>query len=451
MSAIGDYVHLKESNYIKYGVAVGGHSKKRPSLTQVYLEQNRKNKQRIEQLPKINPAVLQELEKRVQHNFPEGNAKAKLSTQQAALDRNIVDRSINSFKQKFEQTSTFRKDLATKISSANKNYNTNFDLKAIRNAKRRCLDNIETINNNFKNNKPIQSRTIETLLKNFQAFFDLLGVQLTADDREWLMNKDFTKQPMYLALADAINAVAYSEINSATLYGQIGEQTVAMCGDVSLDVAQQSIAKAIRGSEVSQFKLDEKHISQKIQTLIKEETSLNLYNIRSSQNKVDVSIRVKDQPLDISVKAYSSKGSSIRVHLQDINLLYSLAATVPHFANHWLNIHAASSFKYPLLDSALAEAMRYEALVSGNLLKQGASLANTFVAIDTTHGRVYTASTREILLNNNGKNILLRPDIRTIRLENSEKVTTEQRIANIIRQVHKTQISATMKIALSPI
>lgn len=449
MGAIGNYIHLKAENYLVYGVAQNQKSIRRPSKIEVYRAQHTKNLAQINSLADINPSTLEELKQRIKNNSEKGKEKAELSVKHAALGRKLVDRCIDSFKQSFERSSAFREGLASRIEKAKKNDNIEFNIKKVSNARRNCLRNIETINSNFKKGKPIEQRTIDALLKNFDDFFNLLGIQINLNNKDvkkWLANKFYEKQPMHLALQDAIRAVAYSEIDNATKQGQMGEQTVALCGDVALNVAQQGVNGIIRGAEVSQFSLNEDIISKNIQKIIKKETKLNLYQVRTSQNKVDVSITVKNQPLDVSVKAYSTRGNSMRVHLQDINLLYSLAATVPHFANHWLNLHALK-LNSTSLDFALEEAMRYEALASGNLLKQNASLANTFVAIDVSGGNVYAASTKDILLGRSGNNILLRPDIRSIQIENNKAITVEQRIANIVRQLHRQKISATMRIS----
>ena len=111
---------------------------------------------------------------------------------------------------------------------------------------------------------------------------------------------------------------------------------------------------------------------------------------------------------------------------------------------HTLNLNSA------LLDSALKEHIKYEALVSGNLLKSGAAQADTFVAIDVTTGRVYSASTKDILNNKTSSNFILKPEISGIKIGGNQMASSwQQRISNILQSVHATKISAILNISLN--
>lgn len=127
-------------------------------------------------------------------------------------------------------------------------------------------------------------------------------------------------------------------------------------------------------------------------------TKLNLYQIKGSQDKIDASIIINGMPVDASAKAYTTYGNTINPHLQDVNLLTALAATAGQFGNHWLNMHALN-LPSDSADEEFTKQIQYEALVAGNLLKKGAGIADTFVAIDATKGRVVTKTTKEMLEN----------------------------------------------------
>ena len=60
MSAIGDYIHLRQENYVKYGTAMKGQE---PQLiAKSYDAQIKRNRERIEQIRDVPRHVLNELE-----------------------------------------------------------------------------------------------------------------------------------------------------------------------------------------------------------------------------------------------------------------------------------------------------------------------------------------------------------------------------------------------------
>ena len=136
--------------------------------------------------------------------------------------------------------------------------------------------------------------------------------------------------------------------------------------------------------------------------------------------------------------------------MQDVSLLSTLVATQLQFANHWISLHSYGTSN-DSMDEALSEQIMYEALSSGNLLKQDASVADTFVAIDTINGRIYAQSAYDILTNGK-KNFTLNPTINSIVIDSNKTVNSiEQRIANIIMSIHQIKISVRYKTALNPI
>ena len=145
------------------------------------------------------------------------------------------------------------------------------------------------------------------------------------------------------------------------------------------------------------------------------------------------------------------------VHLQDVGLLYQLAVTAGDFGNHWLNLHCQQVMTHHfenLLNDELEEQIKYEALVSGNLLKQGTLKANTFVAMDATKGKVIALSAKDILkgrMGNTGVIFNLNPKIENIVFDNKWADTWESRIANVIAQVHQTKIKVSLRVNVNKI
>ena len=450
MSALGDYIHLNTENYLIYGVSQKG-KEKRLSLAEVYKNQYKKNLERVNNLPDISKKTLKTLEERVHQHFPEGKDSAKenlvktLGTQK--LSEHFKEYLLNNINGNLTRRAHIFKNT---ISTMDTN-NSLVDIEKAKKLRANLYENIRSLNDKFKNGEPISLNTTPTTIaKNFTAFFNALGMSLK--DGGYIVNPNEIKNMDVLSAMKALLMdMSLSEANRATINGQIGEQTVKMCGDTIVRKALTTVNGVIKGADVSKFQMNESIIPKDVQAVFKKDTGINLYQVRSSQDKVDVQIVVNKNPLNVSVKAYSSKGNSLRTHLQDVSLLTSLATTEKDFANHWLNLHCAQGYVKgtQTLDLPLKEHIKYEALVSGNLLKNNSLKADTFVAIDVTKGRVFSASTKEILKNNKIGKFYLKPSLSSLRIEgNTFASSFAQRISNILQNVHAVKISVALNVSL---
>lgn len=447
MSALGDYIHLKTENYITYGVSHRG-AERKDFLAESYQKQKQKNLQQINSLPNVKQSVLTELSNRVQKNFPEGKDKAQEKLKQIISEKKLSEH----FKDYI--LSNITGDL-TRKSKIFKNtvatMNTNNDLVNIEEARRlrnNLYKNIDTLNKNFALGKPAGT-TPDTIAKNLTDYFKALGMSLP-NGGYVVKSEEIKNADILTAMKLILQDISFAQADKATLHGQWGEQTVALCGDVATRKALQEVNGIIVGSHPTSFQLNESIISKSVGKVFYDDTGVNLYRAYSTQDKVDVQIVVNKQPLNVSVKAYTARGNKIRAHLQDVALLTSLATTVGDFANHWLNIHTLN-LNSNLLDQALEEHIKYEALVSGNLLKSGSLMADTFVAIDVASGRVYAASTKEILKNKSTSNFILSPKLNTLQIGGNKFVGTwQQRISNILHSVHQTKIKVVLNASLPP-
>jgi hypothetical protein len=82
------------------------------------------------------------------------------------------------------------------------------------------------------------------------------------------------------------------------------------------------------------------------------------------------------------------------------------------------------------------------------MLKDDASLANTFVSIDVTNGEVYVKSTADIF-SNNFNNFGFYPNIESIVFNNKKEQTWERRIATLIADIHKIKIYTSYKVMVN--
>ena len=445
MSAIGDYIHRSSENYILYGTKRRGEGKN--SWVDSYNAQLRKNKERLDRLS-INNKELNEKLKQLSQLIQNESQKEEKSAQKQN-DKNFED-NLQTVAERFQEylineipTSLIYKRA---VSSTKVNIN-NVNLEKAAAARRRIYENIDRINKMA--GKSIPQNSLDTLIKNFNDFFNSLGMQNFSD----VYKKTITSKNTIAQLRQLVQGFSLYSFDKATKNGQFGEQLVRDCGEKMQQLANENISSIIKGMEGTSFQLDKNLISEGVQkSFYQVSDGYNLYTSRWSQDKVDVEIKFNNLNIEASVKAYTPKGNIITAHLQDINLIYALAATENEFANHWLNMHSLvdyNSADREKMDEVFEEALRYEALSSGNLLKKDSQSANVFIVIDVKQGRVYSKTIYDIL-SNDKKNFILNPLISNISLTkyNRTQPTIEDRIANILMGLHQQKVSVMYKANL---
>ena len=447
MSALGDYIHLNASNYIKYGISHRGEVRK-PDMGQVLSQQRAINRQRIQSLPTLKQdGVLKELKRRIQQNF--GPEKANATQQiiqhgETKLAKDIKDYILANVTGAPEN----------KVAAALKNFDVTNNSPNL-DAAMKHRDNLLRVINYY--NKHPNDSSPDTIAKHLNNFFRTLGFAIPKG--QWLVNPEEIKsQKAHIgdAIRQVVMADCFAQAHKATVHGKMGERIVAMCDDMieqgAVKNLNQAIESAIVGGQGSSFSIGKSFIQPSVAQVYQEKYKQNLYRVSKTQDKVDVQISVQGTPINASVKAYTPKSNKINAHLQDVSLLTSLASTGGNFANHWLNLHC-HGLPSASLDEQLEQSIRYEALISGNLLKHGTKRADTFIAIDTINGRVYATSTREIMEKQApGTNFILNPMVQAIEIGgNVRQNTWEQRIANIINSIHQVKLKASLVVSLRPV
>lgn len=461
MSAIGQYIHLRKENYQRYGTARVGEAPE-PLLVS-YKAQRAANLARLENLRnKVNDDVLEELKARVERNYNESKqareiAENRVNFNQGITDfqNNLVAKLVSEIPNRFGESMDINISLNQSNMEIDKEASVN--IAEARKHRDNALSAIKTANDNFLKGKPIQSRTINAIIDDTDKFFKALGMIKGKDILT--PKKGWENYDTFSALDGILKLVPLYEMNQSGLSGVFGEVLVNMASDRAKALGEKKLYEELKaeverslstGEMRSSFSINESMITPDVQRIFKQETGLNLYQIRSSQNKVDASIIVKDTPIEASVKAYTPSGNTIYAHLQDVSLLTSLLGTQLQFANHWISLHSYGE-PDPGMDELLTEQIMYEALSSGNILKQDASIADTFVAIDTVNGRVYVKSAFDILDKDKNR-FILNPTINNIVIKSNKFANTwEQRIANIVMSVHQIKIKVTYRAPLDPL
>ena len=255
MSAIGDYIHLNTSNYLKYGVAKDHSAKGLPGVGAVYAQQKQVNQQRIKALPKVQDKALTELRRRIGINFGPEKQNATMLIAQKGEEKLLNDINTKLLSQ------IDGNPFAPRVSGGLKNLNQKTNLEAAMAARRKLLDRIKYFN------ETKSEKTAQTIINHLNEFFQNLGFII--EDEEWLItrkeilagNKNITD-----ALKEIVMADCFSSAHKATVHGQMGEKIVAMCNDAIYYNACSSvndvIKKSIIGGEGTSFALDESLISK---------------------------------------------------------------------------------------------------------------------------------------------------------------------------------------------
>ena len=453
MSAIGDYIHLHAANYLTYGTFRRGQEEN--SWVDSYNAQMQINKSRIDALAANNAEInstldrLKEIIKDESLNTENAGRQQLEKKWQEDANQAVQECQnyiINQMSNTIINKSAIKKNI--KESSDQTDYKNLMKAVQVRN---NIYKKIEQIN---KNDNAIPQSTITQLLNLFDEFFALLGMKSFRNVYKGSLSNRNTLNQLYSMLRN----MQISKFQLATFNGELGEYIIASCGNIALKEAGQaindSLTSLIKGDEKSSFSLDESLLPKKIQEeLVRiSDGQYNLYRIQNTQNKVDVEIQFNDMNLGISVKNYKRRRKSKGAHLQDISLIYQLAAAAENFGNHWLNIHSLDIEPgRNQMDDALTQSIRYEALVSGNLMKgASASLANVFIALDAQNGSVIAKTSYDILTQPGElSNFIIKPLVSSINLSSANifvEESYEARIANILNALRRYKIAVNYKL-----
>ena len=458
MSALGEYIHLHSENYIKYGTNRINAASPSDTALDAYKAQLTRNKERISALAARSniQEYLPQLEEYIKAESNSEEAKAELerikNTQSASssLAQRFQENLIN----RLSEGTDYNNLTARRMKRSPINTKTIDINKAIQ-ARQRIYQNINYINSMVGDVVP--ARSVQTLVKNFNDFFTYVGMKPFTS---MFYVRDLKSKNTLNNLKNLVFGFNLTEANAAMEYGQFGERVAAIAGQTLQRQAGtalvNSINEIIKGDQRTTFTVDRNLIPSSIAQAWQEDTGYNVYQVRASQNKIDISVQIGDgESIEASVKAYSTRGNTMRVHIQDIRLISSLLSTANNFANHWINCQVLYSGNANIagwknqLDAALVDQMKYEALAAGNLLKEGDQVANVFIAIDTTQGRVFVKTTYDILtqddsftLNPQVSNLLSSAD------NQSDPRGPDYRIAKLLEKLRQNNVKITLRVQL---
>lgn len=471
MSALGDYIHLNAKNYLYYGTAQtpksGESLTSKPNYSTSLVAQRNKNLQNINNLPEINPTTLKSLEGLIQKEATSGYSVA--AAKAAAAIKTGYNGGMDKIQDRMEQVisgivenglSVEDEATASLAQSYAKKLQGNLSLSLTEEQIQNAIYLRNRINENIRyfNNKTDHTITTDTILTQFKDFFKAIGVNQKTVDEIFPTGTKLTDIGTAEALQMLIKALPFVEGTKTLYQGYFAEALVHAANTSLKKVTIQALYQAIEEGE----KRDEIHfeksrmwseaakeyekIESDAESGIKQGSSL--FKVQRTQNKVDATITLEDNTkLQTSIKSYTQgKSGTARTSLQDFGLLYTLSETESEFANHWLNLHCLN-LSTDAYDEVLKDTLRYEALVTGNPLKNPKEFVDSFIYISPDLGKIYTGSAKDMLTNN--KSNFSITDFSKIPFVRDNRIaeTPAARIANILSRVHSTKIHVSYRIS----
>ena len=457
MSALGEYIHLYYSHYKEYGVAHINQNPKFANYSLNVIERRIKN-----EILDINETTVKELERRLKLNSNSNLEKGK--SEQAKMQQKLLDEVyalLYERLQKVQDIDRLREKASGNFWSMKENTRSHTlreshwassltvdELKKRRKQAKQLYQKIQKLITQINNQKSQQSLDNILKLENLYEQYTHLSYQ--------------TNDHTLAAIQKAITQHRYNNTKQQ-VSGDFGEMILATLGDKIFKEANQTVAEAVeesvKGKGRAEILIDKSLISDNRGDQIFKKTTEDgtQYYMKPTQNKVDVQIQIADDNILASVKSYSGTDSrAFRPDLQEINLFYSILFLndyneLQDIGNHWLNLHTShpgknhNSIDSTQIDEIIKKQIAFQALSSGNPFKKGINNANTFVYINRDTGQVYVKSIKDILLNDFYK-IGGLDRLSKIYLQNRRSEKIEDRITNVLNQLHKQKLSIALNI-----
>lgn len=500
-SALGDYVHLALRNYIKYGAEQPINKGRGQEL--FYYEAYRKQrlKKNDQDLAKLRKAIgvlrsRMQFDSQVKEEQDEQQSKVNFQKMVDAAylelskttTSDLIKRLYTEKDNKFVlsdslQESAIHENTLKNTRKEGNNNTSSAALSKMLDLKRKINERIAKINNGeYKTEKGLTG-AINFILESYEKINrNIASLKYTYGN----LSLDYKNDNNTLSLStlgkiqNALNEITYSScINKVR--GDFGELLFYFARDSYWKTGISEVHNAIEkvsGDTMtpivftpSQLAVDlSQYNNKKYKKEYKEINGLiqETYSIIQTKDKVDASIVINNQNLFGSIKDYKDLSNEYvtkgGIKLQDnVNFLYALIALnnlpyLKNFGNHWLNLHAhrkkviQKGGLLPRLEEAnkiLKFETAYEALASGNPLKNAKYTANVFVVIERKTGKVYAHSTTDMLEENsaNLNNFIFEPETAfSKRYKNLWANSIEERIASILMDVHKTKVQVTYKV-----
>lgn len=441
-SALGEYIHLSGRNYLKAGIA---HINEKP---QYFNASERFLNNRISKIKNVNKSTIDLLKARL-----EQNADSTVLQENGGVDLNYGEKvnAIWEFLADITEQGVIGYGVGTSKNAKwgyTGDYQSNIKSKALtpeeleRKKEEYSLlrKKIERINKRGQ----ATEEELQEIVQGFESFNKTLSIDTETEKFQSIMAK----------LQTAMDN-CYLNATKQALVGTFGEHYAAIADDYLYNFAQGAfidvLSEKVVGNHFSNWQVYSQELSKAAQSYMTRDQLSNIFKVNSTQDKVDIEITVNGQAVYGSVKNYYDAS---KVTLQaDVPLMATLVylENREHFGTHWLNMHAGRVLRgnksdRTRADEILEKEIGYEALVSGNPLKENQNQANVFIQLDRANGQVKVWSTKDLLLNQFHR-LKMSPSISEILLPNPYSDTDAYaRIAAVLMAVREIELSVSLSV-----
>lgn len=446
MSALGDYIHLRTSNYMKYGTKQinSGESNAVPNIN----AQDFLNKRMAANLKPVTNKEINILKQRLKANTS-SRKTAKLKEMEKEQSK-IIDEIYELLYSKVSTLSAARRysDIASGDFWVGKQH-------IVKDGNWMSGKSYDELKKNYENANRLEKKinNLITEINNSPQPQDDKKIKELIGLYEQLTGMAPEGEPTVEEIKKSISDYRFTATKQSVA-GWMGEALVAACGDVATTLGKDTIKtylqQAMVGNQQSKIEFSKDLIAKGkapfLNTSSKDGTK---YSLGSTQNKVDTQIQINGKDLDVSVKNYSDHGRPPK--LQDVNLLQTLTylnSQIEDFGNHWLNLHASTvNIGGDNLDELVEKEVAYEALAGGSPFKSGNAHANVFAFMNRETGYVFVESSKNLL--KKFDRFRISPSISSIALQNrSDPDGYQDRITNILHQVHTIKIHVALNVTM---
>lgn len=478
MSAIGEYVHLTARGYNEHGITRDGaketynYAAEKKRLNERMKVSSFNEKEKLEKALKVifSPEdksnvsaekIRNAIEKTLDESFGKSLGEIDWNTGDVR-DINKVSRVKNTkqIQSEEQQVSIKVKNMINAIRALEISAKQIKDVTTKDFLWKQITDIYRQLNNIIKEcNEDIQERGIITTLRAGGGKYKNYSIDTTREDTQNLITTINELIQIY-AKTPAIN------LQKGTLF----EYVIALAPIIASNTAEEEVDRAIEefsknvmGDDRSEIVINLENFSSEVdfEKLPKLEywhtNSINKTIISNlpSQHKIDVSLQWEDNnSYAVSAKNIKLSGKSAIHILSGGNFLYLLQDENPDFVNHFLNIVAAhedgnidSSMTLGAFDT-MKTILLYKALSGDTFQRQNAEL---FIVNNNITGEAKIYEVKDLILKaqedlEKYSNIKFNGgDLETLKLDNTMQETYSHRITNLIAQIHRIKVDATLK------
>lgn len=462
--SIGNYIHYTKAGYIKHGISEKDSSlsameayviQKGQCLNRIKSNLNKQIYLNVENFlnsmmygsknsnnEKYDEEMVQELQRRVEEAFNEKFPQFGLNFNQGITVYHKNKSYVRSDKQKIS-----KKELEQYLSTLKQMVDKKILLTDTGN---KSISEIESVKNQLE-------RYINSHASSPQEIIDL--------------NSDAAGKDL---MGEISRVLKFQSLPYLQAVGTVFEQWLAIASqyvDKKSDFeVSEIIDKLVQGSSRSNITISKDKFSEKyvdLATILSQSggggqwipiDETNSYQFSSpTQDKLDVIFQWKGDQLDISAKNYKFAYSD-KIHiLSGSSLLYLISNENTDFINHWLNCVAQSPDSSILSKAVLNEAHNVMKLsiLAQSLAGNKGQMADTLILNDRKSSRIYVRSLGEIANNISGAG-MQGFEIKNYPYEVSNKwegaleikdpTLARIRITNLLANIHKRKISASIDV-----